>query len=131
MILPFLNPRQYDRPDGISIQLPPSLENQRMDRLTRILIGIVAVLHGAFFVVELFLWQTLAPKAGLYTTQAAEEAAKHAPRFFDLVAALGRNCGLYNGILAGTFVWLLAARDLNPRAARSLATYLLVAVVVA
>jgi uncharacterized membrane protein len=99
-----------------------------MDRTTRILIGIVAFLHGAFFVAEFFLWETLTPIAGLYDPQAA---AKTAPQLAALTVKLGRNLGLCNAILAGTFAWLLAARDLSPRAARSLATYLLVSVVVA
>jgi putative membrane protein len=91
-----------------------------MDRTTRLLIGIVAFLHFAFLVAELFFWETLTPILGLYDPAAAA-----------LTAPLGRNCGLYNGILAGAFVWLLTARSLSPQAARSLAIYLLVSVVVA
>lgn len=100
-----------------------------MDRTTRRLIGIVAVLHGLFFVAELFFWETLTPLIGLYDPQSV--AAKGAPGLAALAVSLGRNTGLYNGIVAGAFGWLLSTGDLSPRSSRSLATYLLSCVIIA
>ena len=99
-----------------------------MERTTRVLLGIVAALHLGFFVAELFLWETLTPLAGLYDPR---DAAKSAPDLAALTAALGRNTGLYNGIVAGLFLWLLSSRSLSPQAARSLAAYLLACVMIA
>jgi putative membrane protein len=92
------------------------------------LIGIVAILHGAFFVAELFFWKTLTPIIGLYEPQSSARAA---PDLAELTASLGRNTGLYNGILAGVLGWLLFNRGLSSQAAQSLATYLLACIVVA
>ncbi len=99
-----------------------------MGRTTRVLLWLVAALHVAFFVAELFLWETLTPIARLYDPR---EAAKEAPQLAALTVALGRNTGLYNGVLAGVFVWSLTSRSLTPQAARSLAIYLLFCVIVA
>src|SRR4051794_22735078 len=106
-----------------------------MDRTSRYLIGLVAFLHLGFLVVELFLWDSLAPKAGLYDPGAILEAAKDSPasklvvsHAIGVIVALGRNSGLYNGVLAGALIWLLRQPHLDPRAARSLAIYLLASI---
>jgi putative membrane protein len=98
------------------------------NRMVRGLIWIVALLHAAFSVAELFFWETLTPLVGLYEPH---QAAIADPKSAALAVSLGRNTGLYNGIVAGTLIWLLTARGLGSLAARSLATYLLVSVVVA
>lgn len=77
----------------------------------RVAIGIVALLHVLFLVMEMFLWQTPTGRKVFRTT--AEQAAA--------TAVLAKNQGLYNGFLAaglGWGLWLSAsgaahARDVN------------------
>src|SRR4051812_44912901 len=99
-----------------------------MNRTTRVLIEIVAALHIAFCIGELFFWPVITPFVGLYDPLSA---ANEAPQLAALTEALGRNTGLYNGILGGLLIWLLVSRSLNATAARSLAIYLLVCVIIA
>ena len=72
-----------------------------MTHLAQILVGIVAVLHLGFLVLEMFLWNTPRGRATFGTTR--EFAAQS--------AALAANQGLYNGFLAAGLVWGLIAAD--------------------
>lgn len=62
---------------------------------TDIVIALVALLHGYFLVLEMFLWDT--PK-GRRAFGLTEEKAK-------ITKVLAANQGLYNGFLAAGLVW--------------------------
>ena len=87
--------------------------------VTRILIGLVAVLHVFFFVLEAFLWKR--PYGRKVFGTSAEFAAAS--------AVLAKNQGLYNLFLAAGLVWSLALGS-APHA-WSIAVFILVCVVVA
>jgi len=72
-----------------------------MTLLAQILVGLVAVIHLGFLVLEMFLWNTPGGRARFGTTP--EFAAESAP--------LAANQGLYNGFLAAGLVWSLVAND--------------------
>lgn len=83
-----------------------------------VLIGFVALEHGAFFVLESFLFKTPLGLRIFKLTPAAAETC----------AVLAANQGVYNGFLAAGLVWgLLAA----PAASLSIKTFFLACVVVA
>ena len=63
--------------------------------LENILIGIIAILHIGFLVLEMFLWTK---PFGLKTFNMTRETAEPA-------ATLAANQGLYNGFLAAGLVW--------------------------
>lgn len=87
--------------------------------IKNILIGLVALLHTYFMVLEMFLWTK---PIGLKTfAMDADQAAK--------TAVLAANQGLYNGFLVAGLVWALA----HPDAAfgKQLAIFFLSCVVVA
>ncbi len=72
-----------------------------MSLIANIITGIVAALHAAFLVLEMFLWQTPFGRKTFGTTKEfAAESAK-----------LAANQGLYNGFLAAGLVWGLIAND--------------------
>lgn len=82
------------------------------------LIGLIAVEHLGFFVLESFLFQT---PLGLRVFRLTAEAAKTS-------AVFAANQGVYNGFLAAGLIWgLLAA----PEAAPSIKMFFLACVVVA
>ncbi|MDQ3403224.1 MAG: DUF1304 domain-containing protein [Actinomycetota bacterium] len=72
-----------------------------MDLLAGILVGVVAVIHGYFLVLEMFLWKTPFGRKTFGTT----------PEFAEASAALAANQGLYNGFLAAGLVCGLIAAD--------------------
>lgn len=73
-----------------------------MNTVALILIGLVAVLHVYFLVLEMFLWTT--PYGMRVFKLTAEKAAA--------TKSLAANQGLYNGFLAAGLVWgLLAGAD--------------------
>lgn len=72
-----------------------------METVAQILIGIIAVLHVYFLILEMFLWTT---PFGLKTFRQSQEKA-------DASAVLAANQGLYNGFLAAGLVWSLIAAD--------------------
>jgi len=76
-----------------------------MSLITNILIGIVAVLHVYFLVLEMFLWDT---SFGI-------KAFGLTPEFAAASKVLAANQGLYNGFLAAGLFWGLCAgrRDLK------------------
>ena len=65
--------------------------------IARALIGLVALEHFYFLVLEMFLWRTRARRIFGMTPEQAEATAK-----------LAANQGLYNGFLAAGLVWALA-----------------------
>lgn len=72
-----------------------------METVAQILIGIIAVLHVYFLVLEMFLWTR---PLGLKTFRQSQEQA-------DASAVLAANQGLYNGFLAAGLAWSLIADD--------------------
>ena len=69
-----------------------------MSTAANILIGLVAALHLAFLVLEMFLWDKPAGRR-IFRTQ---------PEFAAASKTLAANQGLYNGFLAAGLVWGLA-----------------------
>jgi putative membrane protein len=84
-----------------------------------VLILLVALEHAWFLVLEMFLWQ--AP-LGLRTFANTPERAR-------ATAVLAANQGLYNGFLAAGLVFAVLYPD--PAAARAIATFFLVCIVIA
>lgn len=70
-----------------------------MTLLSQILVGLVAVVHVGFLVLEMFLWNTPGGRARFGTT----------PEFAAESSVLAANQGLYNGILAAGLVYSLFA----------------------
>ncbi len=66
-----------------------------------LLIGLVALLHIGFLILEMFLWAT--PKVAANFDLTLEQA--------QLMAPLAANMGLYNGFLALGLVWGLVASE--------------------
>lgn len=67
--------------------------------LAALAVIIVALLHGGFLALEMFLWETETGRA--VTEYTAEEAA--------FTSVLAANQGLYNGFLAAGLLWGLFA----------------------
>lgn len=63
--------------------------------VSSVLIALVALAHGWFLVLEMFLWTT---PTGLKALRMTQEQA-------DATALLAKNQGLYNGFLAAGLVW--------------------------
>jgi len=78
--------------------------------LANVIIGLVAVAHLWFLVLEMFLWTT---PFGLKALRMTPEQAK-------TTAILAKNQGLYNGFLAGGLVFALLCSD--PNMSRCIAT---------
>ena len=72
-----------------------------MAALATILVVLVALLHGYFLVLEMFLWRTPSGRRTFGTDEA----------FADRSAALAANQGLYNGFLAAGLLWGAVAAD--------------------
>ena len=72
-----------------------------MEMITTILIGIVALLHICFLVLEMFLWDK---PYGRKTFGLTAEFAKESK-------AMAANQGLYNGFLAAGLIWGLMLGD--------------------
>ncbi|WP_395684165.1 DUF1304 domain-containing protein [Dokdonella sp.] len=70
-----------------------------MTTIANVLVGIVALLHVYFLVLEMFLW----------TTPTGRRVFRTTPEFAQASKALAANQGLYNGFLAAGLVWGLAA----------------------
>ncbi len=66
-----------------------------------ILVGLVAVIHLYFLVLEMFLWDRPRGRKVFGTT----------PEFSRQSATLAANQGLYNGFLAAGLIWGLIAAD--------------------
>jgi len=72
-----------------------------MTTAANIMIGLVALLHAYFLVLEMFLWDTPFGRRVFRSTPEYAAASK----------ALAANQGLYNGFLAAGLVWGLALGD--------------------
>lgn len=72
-----------------------------MPALSTIAIVLVALLHGYFLVLEMFLWNTPKGRAVFGTT----------PEFAAASKTLAANQGLYNGFLAAGLLWGVALGD--------------------
>ncbi|MDP3891685.1 DUF1304 domain-containing protein [Nocardioides sp.] len=70
-----------------------------MNLLAQLLVGLVALLHAGFLVLEMFLWAT--PTGRRVFGLDADFAGR--------TRALAANQGLYNGFLAAGLVWSLVA----------------------
>jgi putative membrane protein len=67
----------------------------KMNILANIVIGLVAILHVGFLILEMFLWNK---PFGMKTFSMTKEVA-------DSSATLAANQGLYNGFLAAGLIW--------------------------
>ena len=83
-----------------------------------VLIGVTALLHVWFLVLEMFLWRT---PFGMRTFRLSPQTA-------EATATLAANQGLYNGILAAGLGWSIVAPEPTALAFR---VFFLVAVIVA
>ena len=72
-----------------------------MNIIGNIIIGIVALLHIYFLILEMFLWEKPAGRKSFRTTAEFATQSK----------TLAANQGLYNGFLAAGLVWGLFAGD--------------------
>ena len=70
-----------------------------MSMVASVLIGLVALLHLYFLVLEMFLW----------THPTGRKAFRTTPEFAQASKTLAANQGLYNGFLAAGLLWGLAA----------------------
>ena len=66
-----------------------------MGELSKLLVGLVAVLHFCFLVLEMFLWTR---PFGLKIFKQSKQRAQD-------TAALAMNQGLYNGFLSAGLIW--------------------------
>ena len=66
-----------------------------MKRAATVLVGLVALEHLGFLILEMFLWRTDQVRALFGTT----------PAFAEATAAMAANQGLYNGFLAAGLIW--------------------------
>jgi putative membrane protein len=82
-----------------------------------VLIGLVALLHVYFMILEMFLWTTPAGRRAFGLSAEFAEASKR----------LAANQGLYNGFLAAGLVWGLSLGD----AGFAIETFFLACIVVA
>lgn len=68
-----------------------------MHLISKILIGLVALIHSYILVLEMFLWESRGPK--VFSSFPAD--------LFEPTAAMAANQGLYNGFLAAGLFWAL------------------------
>lgn len=86
-----------------------------MSTIALVLIGVVALLHMYFLVLEMFLW----------TRPSGLRAFRNTPEKADATRVLAANQGLYNGFLAAGLVYAIATGS------REFALFFLACVVVA
>lgn len=77
-----------------------------MNLLSNILVGIVALLHVGFLVLEMFLWDHPFGRKTFRMTQEYSKAS----------ASLAANQGLYNGFLAAGLIWGLVTGNFAVKA---------------
>lgn len=97
----------------------PSPGEWTLNAIADVLVGVVALLHAWFLVLEMFLWTK---PLGLRTFRNSPEHARAS-------ATLAANQGLYNGFLVAGLVWGLLAPA--PEQAFALKTFFLGCVVTA
>ena len=92
-----------------------------MPTVVTVLIAVVAVLHGFFLILEMFLWEK--PFGRKTFGMKADQAAA--------TAVLAKNQGLYNGFLSAGLAWSIALGIEGAAHADDVATFFLACVVVA
>lgn len=90
-----------------------------MDVIANVLVALVAVLHGYFLILEMFLWTK---PLGLKTFGNSREKAAE-------TAVLAANQGLYNGFLAAGLIWGLV--QASPAFAFQIKVFFLLCIIVA
>lgn len=88
-----------------------------MKKAADLFVGLVALLHGYFLVLEMFFWTKPLGLRVFGMTEEVAEASK----------VLAMNQGLYNGFLAAGLIWGLLNREFG----RQIKTFFLVCVVIA
>lgn len=68
-----------------------------MHIISKLLIGLVALIHSYILILEVFLWESRGPK--VFTN--------FAPEMFEPTKVFAANQGLYNGFLAAGLIWAL------------------------
>ena len=72
-----------------------------MSLIANVLVGILAVLHVGFLVLEMFIWNT----------PAGHKRFRMTPEYAERSKSLAANQGLYNGFLVAGLVWGLLISD--------------------
>ena len=91
-----------------------------MHLISKILIGLNALIHSYIVVLEMFLWESRGPK--VFSSFPAE--------LFAPTKAMAANQGLYNGFLAAGLLWaLFLIKDVTWK--RNVATFFLICIAVA
>ena len=87
--------------------------------IANLLVALVAILHGFFLVLEMFLWDR---PLGL-------KVFRNTPEKAEITKVLAANQGLYNGFLAAGLIWGLVHG--NPAFAFQIKVFFLLCVIVA
>lgn len=77
-----------------------------MNLIANILIGLIALLHIGFLILEMFFWDH----------PFGRKTFKMTPEYSKASASLAANQGLYNGFLAAGLLWGLASGDFATKA---------------
>jgi putative membrane protein len=77
-----------------------------MNLIASILIGLTALLHVGFLILEMFFWDH----------PFGRKTFKMTPEYSKASASLAANQGLYNGFLAAGLIWGLASGDFAVKA---------------
>ena len=102
------------------LYIPPESRHvsERVSLLAIILLGLVALLHAYFLVLEMFLWATPFGEKTFQRSREEQEQTK----------VLAANQGLYNGFLVAGLIWGMVAAE---PFAFSIRVFFLICVVVA
>ena len=100
-----------------TMAVAPGEPENAMSMLAQVLVGLVALLHAWFLVLEMFLWSTP------YGRRTFGHTAEHA----EASRVLAANQGLYNGFLAAGLAWGL----MQGAAGRPVVVFFLACVIVA
>jgi putative membrane protein len=92
-----------------------------LDVVAAVVVGLVALVHGYFLVLEMFLWKTPRVRRVFGTTEEVAEAS----------AVLAANQGLYNGFLAAGLVFGLVTGGANGTVGYPVTLFFLACVIVA
>ena len=91
-----------------------------MHIITKVLIGLIAIIHSYILVLEMFLWESRGPKV---FTSCPDD-------LFAQTKVMAANQGLYNGFLAAGLLWaLLFIKDVTWK--KHVALFFLICVAVA
>ena len=91
-----------------------------MHLITKILVGLIALIHSYIVVLEMFLWESRGPK--VFTNFPAE--------MFAQTKDMAANQGLYNGFLTAGLIWtLFLIKDMKWK--RNVATFFLGCIAIA